>query len=101
MSSIFQKFRYLIPKERTASGHQQIHEGGRDWENMYRDRWSFDKRVRSTHGVNCTGSCSWNIYVKDGLVAWVLVVSLQSAAHQVPVSQERSRGALARGEEEP
>ena len=51
MSSIFQKFRYLIPKERTASGHQQIHEGGRDWENMYRDRWSFDKRVRSTHGV--------------------------------------------------
>ena len=70
VSSIFQKFRYLIPKERTASGHQQIHEGGRDWENMYRDRWSFDKRVRSTHGVNCTGSCSWNIYVKDGLVAW-------------------------------
>ena len=70
MSSIFQKFRYLIPKERTASGHQQIHEGGRDWENMYRDRWSFDKRVRSTHGVNCTGSCSWNVYVKDGLVAW-------------------------------
>ena len=70
MSSIFQKFRYLIPKERTASGHQQIHEGGRDWENMYRDRWSFDKTVRSTHGVNCTGSCSWNVYVKDGLVAW-------------------------------
>ena len=70
VSSIFQKFRYLIPKERTASGHQQIHEGGRDWENMYRDRWSFDKTVRSTHGVNCTGSCSWNIYVKDGLVAW-------------------------------
>ena len=37
---------------------------------MYRDRWSFDKVVRSTHGVNCTGSCSWNIYVKNGLVAW-------------------------------
>lgn len=42
----------------------------RDWENMYRNRWSFDKCVRSTHGVNCTGSCSWNIYVKNGLVAW-------------------------------
>ena len=26
--------------------------------------------VRSTHGVNCTGSCSWNVYVKDGLVTW-------------------------------
>ena len=22
------------------------------------------------HGVNCTGSCSWNIYVKNGVVAW-------------------------------
>ena len=26
--------------------------------------------VRSTHGVNCTGSCSWKIYVKNGLVTW-------------------------------
>ena len=26
--------------------------------------------VRSTHGVNCTGSCSWKIYVKGGLVTW-------------------------------
>jgi nitrate reductase alpha subunit len=26
--------------------------------------------VRSTHGVNCTGSCSWNVYVKDGIVTW-------------------------------
>ncbi|MBO6290771.1 MAG: nitrate reductase subunit alpha [Selenomonas sp.] len=70
MSSIFEKLKYLVPKERSASGHQQLHEGGREWENMYRDRWSFDKVVRSTHGVNCTGSCSWNIYVKNGLVAW-------------------------------
>ena len=33
-------------------------------------RWQHDKVVRSTHGVNCTGSCSWKIYVKDGLVTW-------------------------------
>ncbi len=26
--------------------------------------------VRSTHGVNCTGSCSWDVYVKDGLITW-------------------------------
>jgi nitrate reductase alpha subunit len=26
--------------------------------------------VRSTHGVNCTGSCSWLVHVKDGIVAW-------------------------------
>jgi Molybdopterin oxidoreductase len=31
-------------------------------------RWAHDKVVRSTHGVNCTGSCSWNVYVKDGLI---------------------------------
>jgi nitrate reductase alpha subunit len=40
----------------------------RDWEELYRNRWQHDKIVRSTHGVNCTGSCSWNVYVKDGLV---------------------------------
>ena len=39
-------------------------------ENFLRDRWSYDKFVRTTHGVNCTGSCSWNIYVKNGVVAW-------------------------------
>ncbi|MGJ3558444.1 molybdopterin-dependent oxidoreductase [Streptomyces sp. INA 01156] len=26
--------------------------------------------MRSTHGVNCTGSCSWMVYVKDGLITW-------------------------------
>ena len=29
-----------------------------------------DKVVRSTHGVNCTGSCSWKVYVKDGIITW-------------------------------
>ena len=37
--------------------------GGRDADSFYRDRWSHDKVVRSTHGVNCTGSCSWKVYV--------------------------------------
>jgi nitrate reductase / nitrite oxidoreductase, alpha subunit len=40
------------------------------WEEMYRNRWQHDKRVRSTHGVNCTGGCSWEVYVKDGIVTW-------------------------------
>ncbi|QQE80118.1 nitrate reductase subunit alpha [Alicyclobacillus sp. SO9] len=42
----------------------------RDWEDTYRGRWQHDKVVRSTHGVNCTGSCSWKIHVKDGIVAF-------------------------------
>ncbi|WP_372445234.1 hypothetical protein [Streptomyces verrucosisporus] len=44
--------------------------GGRQADTFYRDRWSHDKVVRSTHGVNCTGSCSWKVYVKDGIITW-------------------------------
>jgi nitrate reductase / nitrite oxidoreductase, alpha subunit len=42
----------------------------RVWEEFYRNRWQHDKVVRSTHGVNCTGGCSWDIFVKDGIVTW-------------------------------
>lgn len=42
----------------------------RKWEDFYRSRWQYDKVVRSSHGVNCTGGCSWNIHVKDGIVVW-------------------------------
>jgi nitrate reductase alpha subunit len=45
-------------------------EGGREGDIFYRDRWSYDKVVRSTHGVNCTGSCSWKVYVRDGIITW-------------------------------
>ena len=44
--------------------------GLRKWEEFYRNRWQHDKIVRSTHGVNCTGGCSWQIYVKNGIVTW-------------------------------
>ncbi len=42
----------------------------RFWEEFYRNRWQHDKVVRSTHGVNCTGGCSWMVYVKNGIVTW-------------------------------
>ena len=42
----------------------------RQWEEFYRNRWQYDKAVRSTHGVNCTGGCSWMVYVKDGIITW-------------------------------
>ncbi len=42
----------------------------RQWEEFYRNRWQSDKVVRSTHGVNCTGGCSWQVYVKDGIITW-------------------------------
>ncbi|EAR23355.1 nitrate reductase subunit alpha [Nitrococcus mobilis] len=42
----------------------------RRWEEFYRNRWQHDNIFRSTHGVNCTGGCSWAIYVKDGIITW-------------------------------
>jgi nitrate reductase alpha subunit len=53
-----------------ADGHGVVTNEDRSWEDAYRRRWAHDKIVRSTHGANCTGSCSWKIYVKDGLVTW-------------------------------
>ena len=44
----------------------------RKWEEFYRNRFQHEKRVRTTHGVNCTGSCSWEVFVKDGIVTWEL-----------------------------
>jgi nitrate reductase alpha subunit len=40
----------------------------REWEDLYRDEWDWDSISRSTHSINCTGSCSWNVYVKNGQV---------------------------------
>ncbi len=42
----------------------------RQWEEFYRNRWQHDNVVRSTHGVNCTGGCSWAVFVKDGIITW-------------------------------
>ncbi len=53
-----------------SGGHGITTDEDRGWEEGYRQRWQHDKIVRSTHGVNCTGSCSWKIYVKGGIVTW-------------------------------
>ncbi len=72
MSHIIDKLTFFTNKapERFADGHGITTEESRNWEKAYRGRWAHDKVVRSTHGVNCTGSCSWKIYVKNGLVTW-------------------------------
>jgi len=40
----------------------------RSWEDLYRRQFTWDKVVRSTHSANCTGSCSWKVYVKDSVM---------------------------------
>lgn len=59
-------------KSTFSNGHGAVVNEDRAWETAYRQRWQQDKVVRSTHGVNCTGSCSWRIYVKNGLITWEL-----------------------------
>ncbi len=57
-------------KDTFSSGHGIVTDEDRNWEDAYRNRWRHDKVVRSTHGVNCTGGCSWKIFVKNGLVSF-------------------------------
>jgi nitrate reductase alpha subunit len=72
------KLRFLRPRdnqdgcreETVADGWGEVRCGQREWEDFYRQRWQYDKKVRSTHGVNCTGSCSWDVYVKNGIIVW-------------------------------
>ncbi|MDR6122818.1 nitrate reductase alpha subunit [Bacillus sp. SLBN-46] len=57
-------------KSRDVAAHAVMSPMDRDSEKIYRRRWQHDKTVRTTHGVNCTGSCSWKVHVKDGIIAW-------------------------------
>ncbi|MGH8814777.1 MAG: molybdopterin-dependent oxidoreductase, partial [Advenella sp.] len=71
MSHVIDRLKYFSRKKNEFSGgHGNLVSEDRSWEQAYRDRWQHDKIVRSTHGVNCTGSCSWKIYVKGGIVTW-------------------------------
>ncbi len=38
------------------------------WEDLMRQKWTWDKVVHGSRGINCTGHCAFNIYVKDGIV---------------------------------
>ena len=71
MSHFLDRLSYFAQEtESYADGHGKKTQEDRSWEEGYRQRWQHDKIVRSTHGVNCTGSCSWKIYVKGGIVTW-------------------------------
>lgn len=62
--------KFFKPTEKFNGNWSILEEKSREWEKMYRERWSHDKVVRTTHGVNCTGSCSWKVFVKNGVITW-------------------------------
>jgi len=71
MSHFLDRLTFFTQESGTFSGdHGVVTNEDRTWEDGYRRRWQHDKIVRSTHGTNCTGSCSWKIYVKGGIVTW-------------------------------
>ncbi|TQQ80100.1 nitrate reductase subunit alpha [Halonotius roseus] len=63
----------------------------RDWEDLYREQWDWDSKARSTHSVNCTGSCSWEVYVRNGQI-W-----REDQAADYPVFDEDSPNPNPRG----
>ena len=53
----------------TASLAQEARdEDYRAFEDVYRQKWTWDSVVHGTHGTNCTGHCAFNVYVKNGVV---------------------------------
>src|SRR3989304_921073 len=41
----------------------------RGWEDVYREKWTWDKITWGSHHVDCyPGNCSWRVYSKNGLV---------------------------------
>src|SRR5512139_1527250 len=41
----------------------------RDWTDVYRERWTWDRVAKGTHTrANCISACSWDLFLKDGIV---------------------------------
>ena len=70
VESLLRKAQFFTPGTASEDYRELHRRGGRGAEEFYRERWRHDREVRSTHGVNCTGSCSWKVYVKDGIITW-------------------------------
>jgi DMSO reductase family type II enzyme molybdopterin subunit len=49
-----------------AASHSSA--GYKRWEDVMRNKWTWDRVVRGSRGLNCTGHCAFNIYVRNGIV---------------------------------
>ncbi|HEX7409632.1 MAG TPA: molybdopterin-dependent oxidoreductase, partial [Candidatus Binatia bacterium] len=63
-----------------------------EWEDLYRERWRWDKVARGTHtNANCVAACAWNLYVRDGIV-WREEQSAPYVASNATVPDFNPRG---------
>ncbi len=52
----------------TGAGFTPVRYG--DWQDLYREKWTWDSISKGTHYVNCwyQRGCAWDVYVKEGVV---------------------------------
>ncbi len=55
---------------RAAAGNAGSAVAYDDFQDLYRQKWKWDRVAKGTHFVNCwyQRGCNWNVYVKDGIV---------------------------------
>jgi DMSO reductase family type II enzyme molybdopterin subunit len=63
----------LAPRTAQAAGVTPASAVGarsyRDWQDVWRQKWTWDRIAKGTHNrANCFSACSWDLYVKDGIV---------------------------------
>ena len=51
-----------------AASTRPTQESYRKFEDLYREKWTWDRVVHGTHGTNCAGNCAFDVYVKNGIV---------------------------------
>ncbi|MBW2419831.1 MAG: molybdopterin-dependent oxidoreductase [Deltaproteobacteria bacterium] len=57
----------LVYPEVVKSAARELAYG--DWSDLYRERWQWDRVAKSSHNrANCFSACSWNLFVKEGVV---------------------------------
>ncbi|MEO7385827.1 MAG: hypothetical protein ABIX37_02695, partial [Gammaproteobacteria bacterium] len=38
----------------------------RRFEDVLRNKWTWDRVAHGTHGTNCAGTCAFNVYIRNG-----------------------------------
>ncbi len=62
-SALVTNLKYASAQEATKPA--QVY---RRFEDLYRNKWTWDRVSRGTHGTNCAGTCAFNVFIKNGVV---------------------------------